>query len=99
MVNYIITEKKPHPLSGMTFTIGNNNAAKNIMIQRNPFELDKVYYVVTSDYLINGGDKMDFFKKGIEKYDLDYKLRNILIDYFTEADTLPVITDLRIKVE
>ena len=99
MVNYIIAEKKPHPLSGMSFTIDKNNLAKNIIIQGIPFENDKTYYVVTSDYLSNGGDKMDFFKKGTASYDLNYKLRNILIDYFKETDTIPVLTDKRINVE
>ncbi|MET0759420.1 MAG: 5'-nucleotidase, partial [Flavobacterium sp.] len=99
MANHIISEKKPHPLSGMTFTIDKNSTAKNIMIQGKALENDKTYYVVTSDYLSNGGDKMDFFKKGIALYDLDYKLRNILIDYFKEVDTIPVITDVRITKE
>jgi hypothetical protein len=30
---------------------------------------------------------------------LDYKLRNILIDYFKEVDTIPVVNDVRITVE
>jgi hypothetical protein len=42
---------------------------------------------------------MNFFKKGIQKYDLEYKLRNILIDYFKEVDTIPVIKDIRITEE
>ena len=42
---------------------------------------------------------MNFFLKGIQKYDLDYKLRNVLIDYFTEVDTIAVIRDVRISVE
>jgi hypothetical protein len=42
---------------------------------------------------------MNFFKKGIQKYDLDYKLRNILIDYFKEVDAIPVIKDIRITEE
>lgn len=99
MANYIITEKKPHPLAGMTFTIDKNKAPKNILIQGKALENEKTYYVVTSDYLSNGGDRMDFFKKGSASYDLDYKLRNILIDYFKEIDTIPVITDKRIMVE
>jgi hypothetical protein len=83
----------------MTFTIDKNNVAKNILVQGKPLEKDKIYYVVSSDYLINGGDNMNFFKKGVEKYDLDYKLRNIIIDYFKEVDTISVITDKRISVE
>ena len=96
LVQYFIAEKKPHPLSGITFTIGKNNVAKNILVQGKAIKNDKIYYVGTNDYLANGGDNMDFFKKGVEKFDLNYKLRNILIDYFKEVDTIPVIKDTRI---
>jgi len=99
LINYIISEKKPHPLSGLTFTIGKDNVAKDIVIQGKPFDVRKFYEVVTSDYLINGGDNMVFFKKAVTLYDLDYKLRNILIDYFKEVDTIPVINDVRIRKE
>ncbi|WP_284652226.1 5'-nucleotidase C-terminal domain-containing protein [Flavobacterium terrisoli] len=99
MVNYIITEKKPHPLKGLTFTIGKDNQPKNILVNGKALEIDKTYYVVTSDYLINGGDNMLFFKKGIEKYDLDYKLRNIIIDYFKANKTIVAGKDVRISKE
>lgn len=99
IAEYIISEKKPHPLSGMTFTIDAENKPKNIQIQGKPFNIETIYYVATNDYLANGGDNMLFFKEGIQKYDLDYKLRNILIDYFKEVDTIPVITDVRITKE
>jgi len=99
MLQYIITEKKPHPLSGMTFTIDKNNQPQSVMIQGKPFDRNKTYFVGTNDYLSNGGDNMNFFKKGTAKYDLDYKLRNILIDYFKDVDTIPMPTDKRINVE
>jgi 2',3'-cyclic-nucleotide 2'-phosphodiesterase (5'-nucleotidase family) len=99
LVDYFIAGKKPHPLAGMTFTISKNNIAKNIMIQGKPFEKEHIYYVGTNDYLANGGDNMDFFKKGVQEFDLDYKLRTILIDYFKETDTIPVINDNRISLE
>jgi 2',3'-cyclic-nucleotide 2'-phosphodiesterase (5'-nucleotidase family) len=99
LLNYFITEKKPHPLYGMTFTIGKDNDAKDILIQGKSFDKNTSYFVGTNDYLANGGDNMIFFKKRIHKYDLDYKLRNILIDYFTDVETVPLITDQRITVE
>ena len=99
LVDYFIATQKPHPLSGITFTIGKDKAAKNILVQGKPVDKDAIYYVATNDYLSNGGDNMNFFKKGIQKYDLDYKLRNVLIDYFKEVDTIPVIKDVRISVE
>ncbi|KAF2331381.1 5'-nucleotidase C-terminal domain-containing protein [Flavobacterium daemonense] len=96
---YIIKEKKPQPLSGMTFTISKDKTAKNIMIQGKPFDVNKVYYVATNDYLANGGDSMTFFAKGVEKFDLNYKLRDVLIDYFKEVDTIPAPRDIRITEE
>jgi 2',3'-cyclic-nucleotide 2'-phosphodiesterase (5'-nucleotidase family) len=99
LVTYFLIEKQPQPLSGLTFTINKNNQATNIRVQGEPLENDKVYYVGTNDYLANGGDNMNFFSHGIKTYDLNYKLRNILIDYFKEVDTIAVINDTRITVE
>ncbi|SHG18222.1 5'-nucleotidase, C-terminal domain [Flavobacterium fluvii] len=99
LVDYFIATKKPHPLSGITFTIGKDNVAKNILVQGKPVEKDAIYYVATNDYLSNGGDNMNFFKKGVQKFDLNYKLRNILIDYFKEVDTITAKNDVRISEE
>lgn len=99
MVNYIIKEKKPHPLAGMTFIIDKNDVAKAILVQKQPLDLQKIYFVATNDYLYNGGDNMNFFKKAIQLYDLEYKVRNVWIDYFKEIDTISVLTDSRIVKE
>jgi len=99
IVNYIISEKKPHPLYGLTFTIDKLGQPLNILVNGMPIDKSKIYYVVTSDYLYNGGDNMTFFKKGIEKYDLEYKLRNIIIDYFQENKTIVAKKDNRITKE
>lgn len=99
MVNYLIAEKKPHPLSGIQFTIASNGVAKDILIQGKQLDNNAIYQVVTNDYLANGGDNMVFFKKGIKRTDLDYKLRNILIDYFKDVDTLKINTNKRIIKE
>jgi 2',3'-cyclic-nucleotide 2'-phosphodiesterase (5'-nucleotidase family) len=98
MANYIVSEKKPHPLAGLTFTIRQNEATQ-IKIQGQPLDEKMTYFVATSDYLSNGGDNMSFFKKGIETIDVDYKIRNILIDYFKETDTVRVKNDIRINQE
>ena len=96
---YIIKEKKPHPISGFSFAIDKNNEPKDIIVHGKPLDMNRTYYVGTNDYLANGGDNMDFFLKGLATYDLDYKLRNMLIDYFKAVDIVPMITDVRIKVE
>lgn len=99
IANYIISEKKPHPLAGMSFTIDKERKATAIFIQGKPLDKNKIYYVVTSDYLVNGGDNMTFFKKGVEKYDLEYKLRNVMIDYFKTHKEIKANSDIRIKEE
>ena len=99
IANYIIAEKKPHPLKGMIFTIDKNNHPKNILVGGNPLDVNKIYYVATSDYLSYGNDNMLFFKKSIQKYNLDYKLRNIIIDYFKENKTITANKDIRITKE
>lgn len=96
---YIIKEKKPQPLSGMTFTIAKDNTAKNILVKGKPLDLNKTYYVATNDYLANGGDSMTFFAKGTQKFDLNYKLRNVLIDYFKDVDTVVAPKNIRITEE
>ncbi len=98
MCNYYITEKKPHPLAGMTFTIDSNKKPINIMIQKLPLDLNKTYSVGTSDYLSNGGDNMTFFKNNVGNHDMDYKLRNILIDYLKDVETVLVDKTPRITV-
>ena len=99
LCNYFINEKKPHPLAGLTFTINANKKPINILIQKQALELDKIYTIGTSDYLSNGGDNMIFFKKNVGSHDMDYKLRNILIDYLKDVDTVVVDKKPRIIVE
>ena len=99
ITSYIIKVQKAQPLSGMTFTIAKDKIAKNILIQGKPLDLNKIYYVATNDYLANGGDSMAFFAKSVQKFDLNYKLRNVFIDYFKEVDTIPLPRDIRITEE
>lgn len=99
MANFFIADKKPHPLAGMTFVIDKNQNVKNIFIQGKPLDKTLKYYVATNDYLAGGGDKMDFFKKGTALFDLDYLLRNVMIDYCNKNTTLVVPTDIRVSEE
>lgn len=87
---FFIDERKPHPLFGLEITIDNNNEIKGVKVNNKTLEKEKIYYVVTSDYLANGGDRMSFFQNPIEIIDLDYKIRNVLIDEFKSKDTLEI---------
>lgn len=95
IVNYLTKAKRAHPISGMTLHITKKGKLKKLEIQGKTIDLNKIYNVATSDYLYNGGDRMEFFKKSKTVFDLDYKIRAILIDYFTAQDTLNPKRDQR----
>jgi 2',3'-cyclic-nucleotide 2'-phosphodiesterase (5'-nucleotidase family) len=100
LAEFIIKEKKPHPLHGMKIYIDKNTSTiKKIEINNQPLNENQLYYVATSDYLANGGDNMTFFKESTIKYDMEYKLRNMMIDYFKKVDTIPNITTEKIISE
>jgi len=88
LVAFIINDKKPHPIYGMELHIDEFNNLNNLKIGNEPIIEGSTYYVVTSDYLANGGDNMVFFQNPIKTFNLDYKIRNVLIDEFKLRDTL-----------
>jgi len=98
LINYLITENKAHPLS-KHINLAVTENGYNLKINNTALETSKTYFVLTSDYLQHGGDNMNFFKNPINLYKIDYKVRNAIIDYFKETDTLKVTLDGRFKHE
>jgi 2',3'-cyclic-nucleotide 2'-phosphodiesterase (5'-nucleotidase family) len=100
IAEYILIEKKPHPIAGLTIFLNKSeDAVLKVLVNNKEIDTNKTYFVVTSDYLANGGDNMNFFDKQIASYDLDYKLRNVFIDYFKRIDTLKNNTTQHIIIE
>ncbi|SOC80599.1 5'-nucleotidase, C-terminal domain [Salinimicrobium sediminis] len=95
MVHYLIDAGTAHPVSGLKLEIGKDNSIKKVLIKGQPLEDNKDYYVATNDYLLNGGDNMVFFSNASEVTDLDYKIRNLLMDYFKQQDTIAPVRDYR----
>jgi len=96
LINYLIIENKAHPLSKqINLTITNSDY--KFTINNSPLDASKTYFVLTSDYLQNGGDNMDFFKNPVNLFKLDYKVRNAIVDYFAETDTIKVVLDGRFR--
>ena len=95
MTSYLKAFKKAHPISGLELVLNADNTYRKILVGGKLVDPTKTYYVATNDYLYNGGDRMYFLKKSDTLYDLNYKIRNILLDYFTKYDTLNPKKDLR----
>jgi len=69
-----ITESGGEPIS--------NIHIKNGRIEFNGFDRSKEteFWVITSDYLLSGGDRMDFFQKGTEIIQTNVLIRDALIE-------------------
>lgn len=93
LATYFLNEKKPHPLHGLKIYTTKDLEITKLEVNQKIVDDTKLYYVATSDYLANGGDSMNFFRDSKIKYDLDYKLRNLLIDYFKKVDTIEVFSE------
>lgn len=71
------------PVSGVKMGIKNKKPV-NVTINGQPIDANRNYKVVTSDYLAAGGDKMRFFNDPIKIEDINYLLRDAIIDYMKE---------------
>ena len=94
LVSYLIQAKRAHPISNFKLTLDRDFNPIESLINGKKIDTTKTYYVATNDYLYSGGDNMTFLKPNDSLYDLNYKIRNALIDYFKKTDTInPVIDD------
>jgi 2',3'-cyclic-nucleotide 2'-phosphodiesterase (5'-nucleotidase family) len=88
------------PVSGINLVI-QDKEIQTLLVQGKPFDEQKDYWVLTSDYLANGGDKYDALKNPIERVDLNKLIRDALIEMLDKMDTdgahlIPII-DGRIR--
>ena len=95
MIDYLRKVKLQHPISGLQITLNNDYSVNEVKINGVSIENEKIYYVATTDYLLEGGDKMYFLAETTKTTDINYKMRDILIDYFKKYDTLKLKSDNR----
>ncbi|ARV08129.1 hypothetical protein BTO05_00170 [Winogradskyella sp. PC-19] len=100
MLSYLASRKRAHPISNLKLTLNIDYSINEALINNTIINYEKTYYVATNDYLYNGGDRMHFLKSKDSVINLDYKIRNLLIDYFKKIDTLqPSIDDRFTKIK
>jgi 2',3'-cyclic-nucleotide 2'-phosphodiesterase (5'-nucleotidase family) len=98
---YKIVEKGGIPVGGMRLVM-KGTTPTDIFVNGKPFDENKDYWVVTSDYLANGGDSYNFFKNAKEHKNLKVLLRNMIINYCEDLtkreQTIKPILDGRIQL-
>ncbi|AIM37774.1 5'-nucleotidase [Sphingobacterium sp. ML3W] len=70
------------PVTGLTLSIRDKKPI-DIQVQGKNIENDKIYKVVTYDYLANGGDNLDLFTHALKRTDYPQKVRESLMDYIS----------------
>ncbi len=95
-----IAAKGGMPVAGFRMEINTKKKPVNVTVNGNVLDTNATYHVVSSDYLINGGDNITFFSDG-KKYATSLFIRDILISYCRKltasGKTLDVKTDGRIS--
>ena len=82
-----IVEKGGIPIGGMRL-IMKGSEPTDIFVNGKPFDETKDYWVVTSDYLANGGDSYNFFKNAKEIKVMNVLLRTMIINYCEDITKL-----------
>lgn len=95
LLKYLTVNQRAHPISGLKLAINKEGQIIESSINNKNIDLSKNYVVATSDYLLNGGDKMNFFKLNKNVLSIDYKIRDALIDYLIKNDTIAPVSDNR----
>ena len=87
LLHYLAVNKKAHPISKLRLKL-KDTTYTDVTINDVKFDASKNYFVMTSDYLQEGGDKMNFFKDPVSLHKTGYKIRTALIDYFKKTDSI-----------
>lgn len=97
-VNHM-AERGGEGVSGLRFGISGEKAVK-VELNGKPIDPAKAYWLVTSDYIANGGDGSETLAKATERIDTGLKARDIFIQYFKrmgkEGKIITAKTDGRI---
>ena len=89
-------------VAGMTFTadLTKDPGARisDVMVGGAPIELDKLYGVVSNNYVRNGGDGYEMFEDAANAYDFGPGLEQVVADYIAAAGSYTPYVDGRITV-
>ncbi|MEL7460749.1 MAG: bifunctional metallophosphatase/5'-nucleotidase [Pseudomonadota bacterium] len=89
-------------VAGMTYTITKSaefgNRISDVMVGGEPLDPEKVYGVVSNNFIRNGGDGYDMFVDAMNAYDFGPDLADVVADYFAEQAPVTPYLDGRITI-
>lgn len=88
-----------HPLGGMCLTIQGGGSDLSAVIGGKKFDPRKEYNVLTTDFLLKGGDNMNFFAQNQGVIETGLKMRESIMDFLAVTDTITIPKDLRYEIK
>lgn len=82
-------------VSGISFGISGGKAF-DVRVGGQPIQLERVYRVVTNDYLSFGNDKMTPLVNSLKVYDAGMQLRDLILESISEMPVMESVLDGRI---
>jgi 2',3'-cyclic-nucleotide 2'-phosphodiesterase (5'-nucleotidase family) len=79
-------------LAGASFSITNDKAI-NVLVNGQPIEDKKTYWVITSDYLADGGDGYSVFKSSDVHLVSDEKVRELIVAHIENLTKQNLVVD------
>jgi 2',3'-cyclic-nucleotide 2'-phosphodiesterase (5'-nucleotidase family) len=83
------------PLSGVVMKI-KDDAAIEVTINNEPFDTEKIYSLLISDYMADGGDKLDMLK-GLSYDNSGVFVRDALTEYIIETEKTGKLIESKIE--
>ncbi|MFV0290447.1 MAG: 5'-nucleotidase C-terminal domain-containing protein [Mangrovibacterium sp.] len=68
-------------VAGFRMTITKEGKVGSLEINGQPFDMNQKYWIVTSDYVANGGDDMSMFLNPLQRIEGGFKVRDCFIDF------------------
>ncbi|MBL7915787.1 MAG: 5'-nucleotidase C-terminal domain-containing protein [Bacteroidia bacterium] len=87
LLNYIAS-KGGVPVSNLQMKIS-GSTAESVLIDGKPVDYKKEYFVLTSDYLANGGDDMKMFQNPIAIEKTGLKVRDAIVEHLRSLPKQP----------
>jgi 2',3'-cyclic-nucleotide 2'-phosphodiesterase (5'-nucleotidase family) len=96
---HYIASRDGEGVSGISFGIKSGRAVW-VEIQSKPLEIDSTYWMVTNDYIANGGDGMKVLTSASQRIITGTKIRDVIINHLKDmklkGQTVTAKTDGRI---
>lgn len=87
---------KPQPIAGFSLHIKPDGTI--VELKGGLAQSKESYIIITTDYLANGGDNMDFFVESIGRVSTGIKLRDMMIDYIKMKKEIESKLDQRLQI-